>query len=244
MKQLQPIRNLAKKIMAMLPFALTRNERYDRLTQQIIQKICQPNSNCIDIGAHEGRILAMMLAAAPNGKHHAFEPIPALYEQLKKTFGNRAMVHPLALSNQSGPSHFNLVLSNPALSGIKKRAYWKTERDSNIQVNTACLDHIIDPSAPIDLIKMDVEGAELWVIEGAINTIQRCQPYLLFECGNMGGQAYDFSAKDAFDLLDLRLKYRIFTLDAWLKKAPALNWEAFETHFEKGTEFFFLAAPK
>lgn len=244
MNRQQPIRHLFKKFLALLPIALTKNEHYDRLTQQIIQEVCQSNSNCIDIGAHEGRILDMILAAAPNGKHHAFEPIPALYEQLKKEFGTRAMIHSEALSNQTGPSNFNLVLSNPALSGIKKRPYWKSEIDSSIQVKTDCLDHIIDTSTKIDLIKMDVEGAELWVIEGALATIERCQPFLLFECGKMGGEAYHFSAKDAFDLLVLRLKYRIFTLDAWLKKANSLGWEDFQTHFEQGTEFFFFAAPK
>ncbi|OYU53874.1 MAG: FkbM family methyltransferase [Chitinophagaceae bacterium BSSC1] len=244
MKRQQPIRSLAKTILALLPIALTKNERYDRLTKRIIQQVCQPNSNCIDIGAHEGRIFSMMLDAAPQGRHHAFEPIPALYEQLKKDFGARAMVHQQALSNQSGLANFNLVLSNPALSGIKKRPYWKKEIDSSIQVTTEVLDHLINPTEQIDLIKMDVEGAELWVLEGAINTIQRCQPAILFECGKMGGQAYDFSAKDAFDLLDLRLKYRIFTLDAWLKNAPALIFQDFQTHFEQGTEFFFFATPK
>lgn len=244
MKRQQTIRSLAKKLLALLPIALTKNEQYDRFTQRIIQQVCQPNSNCIDIGAHEGKILAMMLAASPHGRHHAFEPIPALYEQLKKEFGPRAMVHPEALSNQSGLTQFNLVLSNPALSGIQKRPYWKKEIDRIIQVNTALLDHLIEPTEQIDLIKMDVEGAELWVLEGAIHTINRCQPFILFECGKMGGQAYDFSAKDAFDLLDLRLKYRIFTLDAWLKHARALEFEDFQQHFEQGTEFFFLAAPK
>lgn len=228
----------------MLPMALTKNEQYDRLTHRIIQQVCHSNSNCIDIGAHEGKILAMMLSAAPEGKHHAFEPIPALYEQLKKDFGARAMIHHQALSNQFGSSNFNLVLSNPALSGIHKRPYWKKEIDSTIQVITAPLDQLIDSTEQIDLIKMDVEGAELWVLEGAINTINRCQPFILFECGSMGGQAYDFSAKSAFDLLDFRLKYQIFTLNAWLKNAPALKFQDFQKHFDQGTEFFFLATPK
>lgn len=244
MKRQQPIRSLAKKILSILPIALTKNERYDRLTQRIIQQVCQPNSNCIDIGAHEGKILAMMLSASPDGRHHAFEPIPALYELLKKDFGARAMIHHQALSNQSGTTNFNLVLSNPALSGIHKRPYWKKEIDSTIQVTTELLDQLIDPTEQIDLIKMDVEGAELWVLEGAINTINRCQPSILLECGKMGGEAYDFSAKDAFELLDLRLKYRIFTLDAWLKHAPALEFQDFQKHFDQGTEFFFLATPK
>jgi FkbM family methyltransferase len=238
------IKHLAKTILAWLPIALTKNERYDRLTKRVIDKYCQNNSNCIDIGAHEGRILAMMLAAAPNGRHHAFEPIPALFEQLKKSFGARAILYSQALSNQSGLSNFNLVLSNPALSGIKKRPYWKTEIDSNIQVRTALLDHLIGPDEQIDLIKMDVEGAELLVIEGAINTITRCKPLILFECGQLGGITYDFSAKDAFDLLDLRLKYQIFTLDGWLKQKSALNFTEFQQYFDQGTEFFFLAKPK
>jgi FkbM family methyltransferase len=244
LKRQLPIRNLAKKILALLPIALTRNERYDRLTQRVINKTCQPNSNCIDIGAHEGKILSMILDAAPKGKHHAFEPIPALFEQLKKDYGHRAMIHPEALSNQSGMANFNFVLSNPALSGILKRPYWKAEIDSTIQVAMEQVDNLIAVSEQIDLIKMDVEGAELLVIEGAIKTIERCKPLILFECGYLGGIAYDFSARDAFDLLDLRLKYRIFTLNGWLKQKPALNFADFQQHFDQGTEFFFLATPK
>ena len=244
MKPTQFIRNQAKKILSWLPVALTKNEGYDRLTKKVIHNYCKPKSNCIDIGANEGRILTMILEAAPNGKHHAFEPIPPLFEQLKKDFGPRAMIHQQALSNQKGKSSFNYVLSNPALSGIQKRPYWKTEIDSNIQVETDLLDNFIDSSEQIDLIKMDVEGAELLVLEGAINTIIRCKPLILFECGNLGGIAYGFSAKDAFDLLDFRMKYRIFTLNGWLKNLPALSFADFQQHFEQGTEFFFLAIPQ
>ena len=238
------IKKMAKKILAMLPFALTKNIAYDRLTKLVIQRHCHSQSNCIDIGAHEGSILAMILAAAPQGKHYVFEPIPELYEQLNLNFGRQVQVYPFALSNQEGASHFNLVLSNPALSGLKKRPYWKTEVDQNITVATNLLDHLIPETTIIDLIKIDVEGAELLVLEGALKTILRCQPLILFECGNMGGQAYDFSAKDAFDLLDLQLKYQIFTLDAWLKNSPSLEFVDFQTHFDQGTEFFFLAKSK
>jgi FkbM family methyltransferase len=244
LKLQKPIKNLAKKILTLLPIALTKNERYDRLTKKVIYKICQPYSNCIDIGAHDGRILTMILAAAPKGKHHAFEPIPILYEQLKTKFGTRAMIHSQALSNQTGKSNFNLVLSNPALSGIQKRPYWKAEIDSNILVETDVLDNLIPVFEQIDLIKMDVEGAELLVMEGGIKTITRCKPLILFECGKLGGIAYGFSAKDAFDLLDLKMKYQLFTLDGWLKNRPALSFVDFYQHFDQGKEYFFLAIPQ
>ena len=72
-------------------------DKYDFQTTQLIRKHLQKDANCIDIGANLGHILMEIVAAAPKGKHFAFEPIPDLYTSLKKKFGkNRFRAQPAA----------------------------------------------------------------------------------------------------------------------------------------------------
>ena len=47
----------------------------------------------------------------------------------------------------------------------------------NITVNVDTIDNIVGDT-PIGLIKMDIEGAELNALKGAINTLKKCRPYL------------------------------------------------------------------
>jgi FkbM family methyltransferase len=237
------IKFVAKKLLALSPIALTKNERYDRLTKKVIQKTCSSNSVCIDIGAHEGKILKWMIAQSPLAIHYAFEPIPELFNLLVEEFRNNTHLFSIAVSNTKGITHFNLVQSNLAMSGLQKRSYGKNEIDYNIEVETDCLDHIIPITEKVSLIKMDVEGAELQVIKGAIKTIEGSKPLILFECGKVGGEAYEFSAKDAFQLFEMELAYQIFLIPDWLNNKSPLAFQDFDHYYENGTEYFFLAAP-
>ena len=78
------MKRILKRILQYSPVALTKNQHYDRLTQKVIRAVCRPESNCIDVGCHKGEILDLMRAAAPNGHHWGFEPIPALYTALER----------------------------------------------------------------------------------------------------------------------------------------------------------------
>ena len=77
-------KDLIRKILKILHFDLTKNQQYDRATQQIMKRVIRSNSNCIDVGCHKGEMLDLMLKYAPKGNHFAFEPIPDYYKQLKQ----------------------------------------------------------------------------------------------------------------------------------------------------------------
>jgi phenolic acid decarboxylase len=51
----------AKKILKRISIPFSKNHRYDIETRKIIKRICNENSNCIDVGTHEGEILDMFL---------------------------------------------------------------------------------------------------------------------------------------------------------------------------------------
>jgi FkbM family methyltransferase len=238
------IKNIAKKLQAALPFAIGKNEVYDRSTQKIISSHCKQDSVCIDVGANEGKILNWMINTAPLAKHYAFEPIPSLYDQLKSKFANQAIISSIALSNQKGISHFNLVTTNTALSGLKKRPYKNSHQEETIEVVTDLLDNMINEFEKISLIKIDVEGGEWNVLKGASKTIRHSKPIILFECGKIGGELYGYAAPDIYQLFNELFEYRIYTLKGWLHAKKELSYPAFEKFYESGKEYFFLAAPK
>src|SRR5687767_13192167 len=78
---------------------------YDRLTLAVMQHCLRPNSNCVDIGAHRGTILAEIVRLAPAGTHYAFEPIPPHAHYLAKSFPS-VQVHTLALSHTKQQTTF------------------------------------------------------------------------------------------------------------------------------------------
>ena len=226
------------------PVAFTKNEQYDRLTNKIIKTVCKADSVCVDVGAHNGKILSMMMEAAPASAHYAFEPIPELFQLLKRKFRRNAKVYCVALSDRKETASFNLVLTDMAYSGLNKRAYDKKEKDTYIFVETELLDTIIPAETKIALIKIDVEGAELLVLKGAIQTIQRSRPILLFEFGKAGAEAYDYDDAIMFQFITETLQYNIYTLQNWLTTKTALTQEAFSDHYYYGKEFFFVAEAK
>ena len=68
---------------------------------------------------HKGEILSQIIRLAPEGTHFAFEPIPALFENLKNNFP-QVTLYPYALCNSKGESYFQWVKNAPAYSGLKR----------------------------------------------------------------------------------------------------------------------------
>jgi len=86
---------------------------------QIMARVLTKDSNCIDIGCHEGEFLISMLGL-PLGYHYAFEPIPGLAKRIKQKFPH-IDVRQIALSDSDKEVDFHNVVSKPAYSGLQKR---------------------------------------------------------------------------------------------------------------------------
>jgi FkbM family methyltransferase len=237
------LKEAIKKILKALPFVFTKNQRYDRLTQQVIRLVCRPDSNCVDVGCHKGEILDLFLQAAPMGAHFGFEPIPDLFQNLEAKYAahSNCRFYDIALSNQSGTSSFNYVLSNPSYSGLLKRRYDRpNEEDTLITVRTEKLDDILAADSRVDLMKIDVEGGELMVLEGAVKTLTRCKPTVIFEHGLGASELYGSTPEKVFDLLE-GCGLRISLLDRFLKNAPPFSREAFAKQYYERLNYYFIA---
>ncbi|HVI43696.1 MAG TPA: FkbM family methyltransferase [Chitinophaga sp.] len=222
---------------------LSKGELYDIQTEQIIKQVCHNKSNCVDAGCNRGDILDILLKYAPDGQHYAFEPIPDLYQHLLRRFDSRrnCKIYDIALSDKEGTSSFNYVITNPAYSGLIKRRYDREgEEDTLIQVNTNLLDNVLPEDYQVDLIKIDVEGGELPLLHGAVNTLKKNKPVIVFEHGLGSSELYGTRPEELHAFLaDCGLN--TFTLTNWLNNQSPLTVEQLVALFNSNDEYYFVA---
>ncbi len=165
---------------------------------------------CLDVGANLGTY-AFYLAkiVAETGKVFAFEPVPATYKGLvaNMTKVRLTNVHSfnLGVSDQEGtvdlfvpervglPSHGRAHLHPPEAKELGEHV--------QIQLTTIdafCAQHEL---GRVDFVKMDIEGAELLALRGAVKVIGTYQPKLLLEIEEAHTQKYGYKPQDVFAML-------------------------------------------
>ncbi len=190
----------------------------DRLDNErvclLISWVLAAEDNCIDIGAHRGSVLEQIVRLAPRGSHIAYEPLPHLHADLVKQFP-QVEVRNAALSDHAGESTFAHVRAAEGWSGLRFRPLpGNAEGDvQEIRVRLEVLDEVLPTEYVPKLIKIDVEGAEQQVIEGALQTLTRHKPIVVFEHGLGSANAYGTEPDDVHRLLCDDAALRIFDLD-------------------------------
>lgn len=237
------LKEAIKRFLKSLPIAFTQNQRYDRQTRRVIKKVCRPDSNCLDVGCHKGEIMDLFLQFAPQGTHYGFEPIPRLYEDLVTKYEEtkNCRLFDIALSDKKGTSSFNYVVSNPSYSGLLKRSYdHRNEQDTLITVRTERLDDLLPHDFPVNLIKIDVEGGEILVLRGAMETLARCKPVVIFEHGLGASELYGATPEQVFDLFE-QCGMQVSLMRRFLNDQPPLTREEFARHYYRKWNYYFIA---
>ena len=154
---------------------------------QLVRSLCDPHRVSLDIGASIGEFTIAMLESSRSVI--AFEPRPAQARELASMFdavGAAVRVEALALSDTPGVTAMRVVESDPGRSTID---------DSNelIDADSAAVRTIDVPVRRLDdlhlgldlnnvgLVKIDVEGHELAVLRGAVDTLRRNRPAVVVE---------------------------------------------------------------
>lgn len=138
-------------------------------------------SNCVDVGAHEGKLLNHMLQYAPAGDHWAFEPLPVMAQALQRSHPT-VHVRQSAVSDYSGRARFAHIKDLPARSALHKPGKSEdTARADVFEVEVTTLDKVLPDDYVPSLIKIDVEGAELAVLRGAARLLESARPLVVFE---------------------------------------------------------------
>jgi FkbM family methyltransferase len=216
------------------------NFRVDQLSYFITRQVLKSDSCCIDIGAHRGEILKHFLDVSHQGRHWAFEPMPRYGLILKERFGSHSNVTlcEQAVSDSAGTANFSVVRSFPGFSGLQTRAYQGGDPDiESISVKVVTLDSVIPAEQRIDLIKLDIEGAELLALRGATRILQGSHPHILLEFQQKGAPYFGYGPNELFAFLS-EYGYKLWTLHGWLENERPLSLSALHDAFENDPDLY------
>jgi FkbM family methyltransferase len=166
-----------------------------------------------DVGANSGYVSLEVATRAPRVAVIAFEPQPALARNIAISAAlNRLTnveVYPAMLGRANGTGMIFL-----APNSIHASAVARHDGAPSIQCRTASIDALVESGAlpPPDLMKVDVEGAEMDVFEGAERTLRRSRPAIVFEADdNLERFGHERSA--LFERLASLGPYELFFLE-------------------------------
>lgn len=134
----------------------------------------------LDVGANIGNWTASLLSQAPASEVIAFEPGSNAFKQLAERFSTEDRVNPVnvGLSNEAG--YVSLYADTPGsgLSSFSQRRldhfgieFGYSEQVATMTADEWCSTHSVRPN----ILKMDVEGHEMAVLQGALETVEAVQ---------------------------------------------------------------------
>jgi FkbM family methyltransferase len=187
----------------------------------------------IDVGANRGQVLRDAVRVAPRARHVAFEPIPALADGIAREFPH-VDCRRLALGAVAEEATFCHFTSLDGWSGLRRNPHVSDEqgRPQYITVQVSTLDREVGELEPA-VVKIDVEGAELAVLEGGRSLLARARPLVIFEHVVSATQLYGVSPGAAWDLLH-ELRYEVYSAtgagpyarEAFTQADAVVNWIA------------------
>lgn len=153
----------------------------DLLARQLLERLCRDGGRFIDVGAHIGSVISGVARFSRPAEIVAIEAIPEKAARLRKAFP-RVTLHCCAVGDAEGETIFFVADRQSGYSSLDPGLASRQGGVREIRVPIHRLDGLIDP-AGIDLVKIDVEGAELGVLRGAEAIVATSRPTIMFESG-------------------------------------------------------------
>ena len=165
---------------------------HEPATTDLFEKVVRPGDVVLDLGANIGYFT--LLAAknvGPSGKVFSFEPETKNFSYLKKNIElnnyNHVQPNQKAVSNKNGTTKLFICDYDSGHhtinqhEGIEKYSHGRTDKESSIDIETIVLDdYLRDKTNKVDVIKMDVEGAEMLALLGLDQTIKNNSSLKMF----------------------------------------------------------------
>jgi FkbM family methyltransferase len=172
----------------------------------------------VDVGAYVGRHgFEMARLVDPGGHVHLFEPLPQMVAELQRRLvaehrlRSVTSVYPCALSSSSGSAEFCVAVDALAYAGLKERHYDTETAVERIQVEVRRLDEVLPQLTRFDDLKIDTEGAEWQVLQGAERLIAKFRPTISFEFGENAYAPYGVNPGEVHAFL-ISHGYRVFDI--------------------------------
>lgn len=207
------------------PLAVQGYYSHQAVEDDILAFLARDSRVIADVGGNIGYISALLATAAPAAKIKVFEPLPLCQpylEQVAAQFPGVTVI-PKAVGAEIGTAEFKLR------SQVDTSSFAVGSNDdggSLLKVAVTTLDAEF-AGQDVDLIKIDVEGFEHLVLDGARETLERSAPVIVFE-------AYDAALLAGiigfFDQVEVEYAIHRISRDGFLRPLTERERQEDETH--------------
>jgi FkbM family methyltransferase len=191
-----------------------------------LANLLNPGDVFYDVGANVGFFTVIgAKIVGPTGQVYAFEPVPDNYSFLGKNIEinnfRNVSTHKYAISKSGGKGE--LFLSEYSGGSTLSEASMPPDFKGTLPVELATIDDLVVEKGflPPSLVKIDVEGAEMDVIQGMVQTIEQYKPIIIYEIDDGDENAYiqkqqecdRFIQNFGYEVIRLENSYPI---DSWM----------------------------
>jgi FkbM family methyltransferase len=190
---------------------------YEKEIVRLFERLLRPGMVFVDVGAHVGQytLVASQLVGT-TGQVHSFEPDPETYNWLESNIRRNRLANVFAnrIALTAEPGTMRLYLSN--INDIGSNSLQPPPNASGRSCDVTCtpLDNYLKEHnvSHVDLIKMDVEGAESSALAGAASLLShKDRPPIIIEFEEERQRAFQTSCVQLAALLE-GWRYRLFRI--------------------------------
>ena len=204
---------------------LARQTRFLEKEMLGLRQVVAPGGVCVDIGAAAGLYTAALSElVGETGRVLRVEPLPFVHPLWTRILraGRNVSHHTVALAAEPGHGTMSVPVGRYGLVTGRSFLAWRTNglgsntefaRHVEVQVEVDTLDALCARAglSRLDFVKIDVEGAELHVLAGGTQVIERFRPAILMEIEARHLRRYGHSAQTVVDWL----LGRGYTMHSW-----------------------------
>jgi FkbM family methyltransferase len=198
--------------------------------QEALARYLQPGQVFYDIGANVGFITVIgAKLVGQDGHVYAFEPVPENAAFVRKNVAlnnfSNVTVFEQAVSQSSGRGE--LLLAHHSGGATLSADDVPPDLKGSITVDLVTIDDLIIQQSfpPPDLVKVDVEGAEMKVFQGMVQTIGKFRPIIVYEIDDGNEQAFQRKQRECDTFLQ-NFGYKLTLLD---HSYPGIGWNVSHT---------------
>jgi FkbM family methyltransferase len=195
---------------------------YERAITRVLELIIERNGfqRFVDAGANFGWYTSLFYKyAAEFGEVHAFEPVPPIFENLERNYRlmgspSNVRINRIALGDEKKRITVNLF------EGLSTGHASISDQGRDDAIGFECplvtLDDYLAENrvSDIDLVKVDIEGAELSFLKGAESLFrQRTLPVILMEMALNQTKNFGYLPNDLIDFIRERGAYHFYKID-------------------------------
>lgn len=207
--------------------------RYEAKDAEMVFRLVRDGDRVYDVGANHGWYALHLARRFPGSVIDAFEPVPSSFGYLQRNLALNAVTnvraHHFGLGDAPGEIAFYVYPEgsvNASMADLSGRSGVET-----VTCPVKCIDDLATGSPPPDFLKVDVEGAELLVFRGAIDTLRRTQAPVFTEMLRKWSARFDYHPNEIIALF-AGLGYRCFRAEGGaLTPFSSMDNSTMETNF-------------